>query len=146
MSTISLATHIFQDLLFSLLFKCIFFFQNPHTGVPQSHHYPFKAFITSFQNASVLEHSQSTSWRVHFLTCHTCIFVLVKMDLELWTRFLKKKKKQWPSFYFLLFYSLFAYLQEPRSFLLQFTLLLLYYFIKILFYTYYVFHKVSLED
>lgn len=92
MSTISLATHIFQDLLFSLLFKCIFFFQNPHTGVPQSHHYPFKAIITSFQNASVLEHSQSTSWRVHFLTCHTCIFVLVKMDLELWTRFLKKNK------------------------------------------------------
>lgn len=80
MSTISLAAHIFQELLLSLVFKYIFFFffQSPHTGVPQSHHCTFKAIITSFQNACpralpkhILERAFPHVSRMYFCPCES---------------------------------------------------------------------------
>lgn len=70
-STISPAARIFQELLFFGVFQIYLFFPEPIHRSSTISSLPFKAIITSFQNASVLEHSQGTSQRVHFLTSHT---------------------------------------------------------------------------
>lgn len=83
-STISSKAHIFQELLFfGGIFNISSFFPEPTHRSSTISSLPFKTIITSFQNASVLEHSQGTSWRVHFLMCHIHLSVLVGVDLEL---------------------------------------------------------------
>lgn len=93
-------------------FSNISFFSRTHTCRSSTiSSLPFKAIITSFQNASALEHSQGTSWTVHFLTCHTS-FCPCGNGFQALNQISDRKQVTFilPSF----FYSLFAYLLKPN--------------------------------